>query len=336
VKASSSARVAVCIPTFNRSAYLRQAIESVLGQTSSDYLILVSDNASTDDTADVVAAFGDARLSYVRLEQNVGWLGNFNACLGRVDAEFALVLGDDDQLLPTFLEETVAVLDAQPRVGLVHTAFDLVDAEGARLLGGVNWTDGLVEDTVETGDEFIRESMRWSCRVCASTVLLRTAALPQLRFDPIDLPAADFGLWLRIALNWDVAFLAKPLVRYRIHEASDSASWGAAERAGYLRGFEILERTRDVKLRLLAAHGDRWPDRRDLRAQTEWALHREIVNSIRSATLPERRLAPTVSLVSRSLRRHPRLALRPEPWRLVAASLLGRRAVARLRNRRDS
>ena len=334
MRVPSSPSVAVCIPTFNRSAYLRQAIESVLGQTWPSYSILVSDNASTDDTADVVAAFDDPRISYARLERNVGWLSNFNASLDRVDAEFVVVLGDDDQLLPTFLEETVAALEAEPRVGLVHTAFDLVGADGELLLGGVNWTDGLVADTIETGDEFIRRSMRWSCRVCASTVLMRAGALPEVRFDPIDLPAADFGLWLRIALNWDVAFLAKPLVRYRIHEASDSATWGAAEGAGYLRGFEILERTRDVKLRLLDTHGERWADRGDLRAQTEWALHREIVNSIRSVTLPERRLRPTVSLVGRSLRRHPRLALRPEPWKLVAASALGRRAVARLRGRR--
>ena len=104
MKPSSSARVAVCIPTFNRSAYLRRAIESVLGQTFGEYSILVSDNASSDDTAEVVAAFDDPRISYVRMDQNVGWLGNFNASLDRVDAEFVVVLGDDDQLLPTFLE----------------------------------------------------------------------------------------------------------------------------------------------------------------------------------------------------------------------------------------
>jgi Glycosyl transferase family 2 len=328
-----STRVAVCIPTYNRSGYLRHAIESVLEQTLDDFAVLVSDNASTDDTAEVVASFDDPRVSYVRLDRNVGWLGNFNASLERIDADYAVVLGDDDALLPEFLEETVGVLDADPRVGLVHTAFDVVDADGELLLGAVNWTDGLVADTIEDGDEFIRESMRWSCRVCASTVLLRTAALPDVRFDPLDLPAADFGLWLRIALDWDVAFLARPLVRYRIHEQSDSASWGAADGTGYLRGFEILERTRDVKLRLLDAHGGRWNDRRQLRAQADWALHREIVNSIRSATLPERRLGPTMKLVGASIRRHPGLALKPDPWRLVIASAIGPRAVAKLRSR---
>ena len=330
---SPRARVAVCIPTYNRSGYLRQAIESVLGQTFGDSAILVSDNASTDDTAEVVASFDDPRLSYVRLEQNVGWLGNFNASLERIDAEYAVLLGDDDALLPRFLEETVAVLDSDLRLGLVHTAFDLVDARGELLLAGVNWTDGLVSDTIESGDEFIRESMRWSCRVCASTVLLRTASLPDVRFDPVDLPAADFGLWLRIALDWDVAFLARPLVRYRIHEESDSASWGAADGAGYLRGFEILERTRAVKLRLLDAHGGRWDDRRHLRGLADWALHREIVNSIRSATLPERRLRPTMKLVGASIRRHPRLALKPDPWKLLIGSVIGPRAVAKLRAR---
>jgi hypothetical protein len=331
VKRSSAPRVGVCIPTFNRSGYLRLALESILAQTFADFTVLISDNASTDDTAEVVASFDDPRISYVRRERNVGWLENFNSCFDRIGTELAVVLGDDDELCPEYLEATVAVLDAHPRVGFVHTGFDVVDASGEVLAGGINWTDGLTGDVVEDGDEFIRESMRWSCRVCASTVLLRTGALPTTRFDPIDLPASDFGLWLRIALDWDVAFVARPLVRYRIHGQSDSAGWGGVEGAGYRRGAEILERTQDVKLRLLAAHPDRWDDARELSEATEWALHRELVNSIRAATLPERRRGPTLKLVGASIRRHPRLALRPDPWRLVAASMIGPRAVARLR-----
>jgi glycosyltransferase involved in cell wall biosynthesis len=330
---SPATRVTVCIPTYNRSGYLRQAIESVLAQTFQDFSILVSDNASTDDTADVVASFGDPRIAYVRLDQNVEWYGNFNSSLAAIDAEYTVLLGDDDALLPAFLETTVAVLDAHPQAGMVHTGFDLVDGGGDVLASGVNWTDGLESDTVEDGDTFIRESMSWSCRVCASTVLLRTAALPVVRFDPLDLPAADFGLWLRIALDWDVPFVARPLVRYRIHAQSDSATWGATAGTGYLRGFEILERTRDVKLRLLESHGDRWQDRRHLRARADWALRREIVGSIRTATLPERRVIPTLQLFGASVRRHPRLALQPDAWRLVVASLLGPRALERLRGR---
>jgi glycosyltransferase involved in cell wall biosynthesis len=325
------ARVTVCIPTYNRSAYLREAIESVRAQTYQDFSIHVSDNASTDDTADVVASFADPRISYVRLPRNVGWLGNFNSSLQDAKGEYAVVLGDDDALLPDFLEATVAVLDAHPRVGMAHTAFDLVDRDGKLLLSAVNWTDGLVADTIEGGDTFISESMKWSCRVCASTVLVRMAALPAVRFDPLDLPAADFGLWLRIALDWEVAFLSRPLVRYRIHSESDSASWGAVAGPGYLRDFEILERTRDVKLRLLETYGSRWGDRRRLKTRADWALDREIVGSIRSATLPERRLRPTLRWVAASIVRHPRLARRPDVWRLVAASVLGPRVVARVR-----
>ncbi len=61
--------------------------------------------------------------------------------------------------------------------------------------------------------------MLWSCRVCASTALIRVAALPEPPFDQDEFPAIDFGMWLRMALDWEMAFVAEPLAGYRIHPA---------------------------------------------------------------------------------------------------------------------
>jgi cellulose synthase/poly-beta-1,6-N-acetylglucosamine synthase-like glycosyltransferase len=172
------ARVTVFIPTYNRAGLLPHAIAGVLAQTYGDFRLIVSDNASEDETPDVVAKFDDPRLEYVRHPENLGLLGNHNWFLERVDSDYALILPDDDLVYPELLDRTVAELDSHPGAGMAHAAFDIVDEEGKVLLSHVNWTYSLDSNRVESAGEFIAESMRWSCRVCASTALMRTAALP--------------------------------------------------------------------------------------------------------------------------------------------------------------
>jgi glycosyltransferase involved in cell wall biosynthesis len=333
---SPGARVAVCIPTRNRAGYLRQAIDSALNQTYRDFSVLISDNASTDDTPDVVASIDDPRVSYVRLEEDVGWCGNFNNCLDRASAgaAYAVILGDDDLLHRRFLERTVEVLDRQARTGFVHTAFDLVDANGRLMQGRVNWMRTTAQDALEPGRMFIRHSMLWSTRVCTSATLIRLSALPPVRFDPNEVPASDLGLWLRIALHWDVAFLGEPLARYRVHADNDSATWGmVVDRAYSADNFEFGERIASIKRRFLAAHESRLDDRATLRRLAGKSARRELVNVTRNLTKPERPVGKTLSLLWQAGRLDARVAVEPGAWRLMGASLLGPRAVAKMRGR---
>jgi len=123
------ARITVGIPTFNRADLLSQAIESVLEQTYRNFRLIVSDNASTDETRELVASVSDPRLEYVRAETNIGMIGNFNRVIELAETEFLMLLPDDDRLYPDYLGAVVDVLERNPRVGLVHTAFDEIDIE---------------------------------------------------------------------------------------------------------------------------------------------------------------------------------------------------------------
>ena len=325
------ARVTVAIPTYNRAPLLGRAIESVLGQTYGELRLLVADNASTDETAAVVEGFADPRLEYVRRPENTGLLANFDDCLSRFDTEYSLLLGDDDLLRPSFLEETVPILDAHPRVGMVHTAFSVIDADGRIVEEQTDWTYRLTADTVETGAEFLAESMVWACRVCSSAALMRTAAIPANGFEEPDFPAIDFGLWLRMALDWDIGFLARPLAAYRIHAESQSAGLGRPQEAGYQTGVEWIEKREQVKLRFLDEHGGRLPNLRELRGEAKRARRYELTIMVRKATLPERGRVATVRGLASALRADPSVAVEPFAWRLLAGSLLGPRLTRRLR-----
>ncbi|TLY35205.1 MAG: glycosyltransferase family 2 protein, partial [Nitrospirae bacterium] len=102
--------MSVCIPTRNRMEMLREAIESVLVQTFDDFELIISDNASTDRTEDVVGAFHDGRIRYVKLERDVGAIGNFNHCLGMARGRYVCILNDDDWMLPENLLQKARAL----------------------------------------------------------------------------------------------------------------------------------------------------------------------------------------------------------------------------------
>jgi glycosyltransferase involved in cell wall biosynthesis len=328
------ATVTVAIPTYNRAAMLRQAIDSVLAQTYRDFRLLVADNASTDETPAVVAGYDDERIEYLRRSENLGLLGNFQDCLQRLDSEYSLILCDDDLLRPAFLEQTVAALDAHPRAGVAHTAFAIVDDRASLVEAKTDWMYGPTDDAVETGAEFIAESMRWGCRVCSSAALMRTRAIPASGFEAADFPAIDFGLWLRMALDWDLAFLARPLAAYRIHGESQSAELGVPHEAGYRTGAEWVDKREEVKLRFLDGHGERLPNRTQLRRAARRARRYELTVMVRKATLPERRPLPTLRGLAHAVHNDPLVALEPAAWKLLGASLIGPRLVERLRRDR--
>ena len=122
--------VSICIPAYNYARFLPDAIESVLAQTFRDFELVIVDNCSTDTTAEVVARYAarDHRIRYVCNEVNVGAQENLNRCLRNASGEFVKVLCADDLLAPECIARMVAVFADHPKVSLVASSRQLVDA----------------------------------------------------------------------------------------------------------------------------------------------------------------------------------------------------------------
>src|SRR3954451_10064879 len=111
--------VSVLIPTYARPHFLRQAIASVLGQTYTRFELLVGDDGAQG--GEVVAAFGDDRVRYLKNARRLGMAQNWQALLDAAQGEILGLLMDDDRWAPDFLESCVDVLVADPEVGVVFT-----------------------------------------------------------------------------------------------------------------------------------------------------------------------------------------------------------------------
>jgi glycosyltransferase involved in cell wall biosynthesis len=126
-------RVSVGLPVFNGEAYLAPAIESILGQTFPDLELIISDNASTDRTADICRSFADQdpRLRYFRQERNLGASPNYDFTFYQARGEYFKWAAHDDVIDPTMIERCVEVLDRYPDVQLAFPRTLRIDATGA-------------------------------------------------------------------------------------------------------------------------------------------------------------------------------------------------------------
>jgi glycosyltransferase involved in cell wall biosynthesis len=122
--AEAQPRLTVLLPTYNRAASLPRAIDSVLAQTRGDFELLISDNASTDDTKDVCARYAelDRRVRHFRQPINRGPIPNFNWLLEQARSEFVLLLADDDWLDADYVERCVEAIEADASLSIVTGA----------------------------------------------------------------------------------------------------------------------------------------------------------------------------------------------------------------------
>jgi len=221
-------KISVCIPAFNGGRYLRQAIDSVLRQSRQDFELIVYDDASTDDTPQVVATVTDHRVRYFRNQRNKGVAATRNNCLAVARGECIAWLDADDLYYPEMLAVQSAVLDRQPNVGLVHGAYHVIDHEGQRL---PDWPLPFSSEVIESGREAFRELIL-SNYITTPTVMVRRECHDQVGpfSETIGKSSTDWEMWLRLALRTDLAFTSKVVAQYRQHDSSISATTRNGER----------------------------------------------------------------------------------------------------------
>lgn len=136
--------VSIAIPTYNRADnYLRYSLESALKQTYQNIEIIVSDNCSPDNTAEVVKGFTDSRIRYFRHAKNIGPGNNFNFCIKQARGAYLLLLPDDDLIDPDFVEVCMAAGNLKTNIGIIRTGMRRIDAAGKIIKENPNEALGL-------------------------------------------------------------------------------------------------------------------------------------------------------------------------------------------------
>ncbi len=203
--------VSVIIPVYNDEKYIGQAIDSVLAQTYQDIEILVVDDASTENTPQLVQGYA-AAVKYVRLDQNEGVAVARNAGLFLASGRYVAFLDSDDCWLPSKLEKQLACLK-QSDAGFCFTAFERMDQDGKAVKADLPFRN--------------RVDYRFLLRntlIATSTVLIDRNRLGDFRM-PLMRSGQDYATWLQLLRNKEVAVgVDEVLVRYRVGRKSLSSN----------------------------------------------------------------------------------------------------------------
>ncbi len=129
---TESPLVTIGLPVYNSEKYLEQSLNSLLAQTYSDFVLIISDNASTDGTPLICKRYADAdgRVKYFRNDTNIGNPRNFNRVAALTTTRYLKWSSSDDFWEPTFLERSVDIMEHDPTIALCYPQAVLVDAEG--------------------------------------------------------------------------------------------------------------------------------------------------------------------------------------------------------------
>jgi glycosyltransferase involved in cell wall biosynthesis len=129
---SMAPRLSVGLPVYNSSTYVAESIEALLGQTFEDFELIISDNASTDDTGEICRRYEklDSRVRYFRQSRNVGLAPNHNFCVIKAKGELFKWGAGDDLYARDLIEKCVAALDENPQVVLAHSWTAMIDGNG--------------------------------------------------------------------------------------------------------------------------------------------------------------------------------------------------------------
>jgi glycosyltransferase involved in cell wall biosynthesis len=235
--------VSVVVPVFNpHPVYFRQAIDSVLSQSFTDFEVIVVEDPSGSSGQAVLSGIADPRLHYILNDQRTSLPRQHNRGLALARGRFICRFDADDVCEPNRLEQELAFLQAHPDIDVVGSCLTIIDQHGA-VVGARRYP--------LDHDDILRTIRRFN-PIANSTVMFRREVYERFGgWRDSELPAQDYEWYSRLAAGGArFANLATPLVRYRLH--------GGSIKSSQLRG--TLQTTLDVKRTYWRQQMD-WPSR---------------------------------------------------------------------------
>ena len=213
--------ITTILPTYKRPEQFKKAIASVLAQTYPHFQLCVYDNASDDETREIVSRFSDPRVHYHCHSENIGSEANFQYGISQVRTPYFSILADDDQLLPEFYETALQGFEKYPDAAFSVTRVDEIDVEGNLVCSPLlNWPDSEYFSSPDGLLTMIGSYSNWTGIVFKTEVAQAIGAI-----DP-SLKAVDVDYVFRIAARYPFAVSKKLGALFFQHPGSYSTANG--------------------------------------------------------------------------------------------------------------
>lgn len=205
-------QISVIMSVYNTESYLRDAIDSILNQTFSDFELLIIDDCSSDSSVDIIESYTDPRVRLLKNKENMGIVKISNHGLREARGEFIARLDSDDLAMPTRLEKQISILKQHPETALVASLYDCIDSSGKQ-----QWT----HDYWHPSPEEIFYTLIFNNCIAHSCVMYKKSTVQAINgYDEDLVYCDDWDLWFRLAQIGKVEMIPETLCKWRDHSTS--------------------------------------------------------------------------------------------------------------------
>ena len=244
-------KVSVILTSFNHEKYIREAIESVLNQTFTDFELIIWDDASIDNSWDVINEYLDPRIKAFRNETRRRGIWGINKAITDIARSKYIAIHHSDDVWETEkLQKQVAFLDEHPEFGAVFTNITAIGEDSKPLNDEKHFYFKIFEQPNRTRFEWLNFFFNRGNALCHPSVLIRKSCYADCglyRFGFAQV--TDLDMWVRLCLNYEIYVLPEKLVKFRVRDNEINASGNRPEtriRVAY-EFYKILDHYREIK-----------------------------------------------------------------------------------------
>lgn len=224
-RAAPTPLVSVVVPSYNHAPFVQDCLRSALQQDMDGLEILVTDDGSTDGTAQQVAALADPRIHLRAFAQNRGACVALNDAIRRSRGRYIAVLNSDDLFLPGKLRRQVTFLEQNPEVGAVFGWPSFIDDQCQPFQDSAHKDHAVFHQPNRNRHQWLRHFFDQGNALCHPTALLRREVYQSVGlYDPRLAQVPDLDQWIRVCLRYDIHILPEPLTAFRIRSGHQNAS----------------------------------------------------------------------------------------------------------------
>ena len=213
-------KVTVLMPVYNGEKYLREAIDSILSQTFTDFDFLIVDDGSIDQSLEIAKSYTDVRIKIIENVQNLGIITTLNKGLKIAKGKYIARMDSDDVCFPARLEKQVDFLDKHPEISIIGSNVQVIDSSSKRIK----------TMSFPTESELIKWHLFFCSPIAHPTVLARREVLIKLGgYNSQCQYVEDYELWLRASKDYKFENISEELLYYRLHDNNISVNHQQAQ-----------------------------------------------------------------------------------------------------------
>ncbi|HMT02225.1 MAG TPA: glycosyltransferase [Burkholderiales bacterium] len=218
-------KVSVIIPSFNHEKFIAEAINSVLNQTFQDFEIIITDDASTDNTVDEIKKIKDSRIKLFINEVNQGAVITTNNCIKLSKSEYIALINSDDIWQNNKLEEQINFIESNPNYSVVFSQAYIIDENNNEITDDNSCYRDVFNKKNRSRFEWLNYFFYNGNCLCHPSILIKKSIYDELGlYNELIANLPDFDMWIRICLKYEIYIIPKKLVGFRVLDDFKNAS----------------------------------------------------------------------------------------------------------------